>query len=879
MIRKKLTAVALIIAVMTLFAGVAACGDAPVVKSLSISGEYKTSYVEGQSFDAGGMVVTAVYSDGTSKTVTDFAVTPSGALALTDDKITVTYEGSTATANIAVAAKAAAGIAVTTPPGKTDYIAGQLFDKTEMVVTATYNDGSTAVVTDYTVLPEDALKSVDKYVLISYRGKTAEQPVKVTDKKVTGIAITAPPKKTEYIEGQLFDAGGMVVTATYNDGTSLPIHAYSVSRDPLSATDTSVTISYEGHTATQPITVIAKAETGIAITTPPTATAYVEGQTFDPAGMVVSATYNDGTTAPVTGYTITPDRALATTDITVTVEYEGHTATQAITVAAKVVTDIEITTPPAKVNYIEGQVFEKEGMVVTATYNDGTEAPITDYTVPAEALAVGTTAITVTYEGKTATQAITVAAKKMTGIAITKKPAKTDYIAGQAFDTEGMIVTAAYDNGTTAPVTGYKVTPAVLAVGDEFVTIALGDFTAQQAVNVVAKTVTRIEITTAPTKTTYIAGEKFDPAGMVVTATYSDNSTGAVAGYTIDPTGPLTLDTTFVTIGYEAKTVTQSIVVKADITKGGTKLRVEAEELTFSERQKMDVPENAADAVRITSGLEGVGYLSPSQTDTNSATYTFSSAKAGKFTLRMFMAHGSYVLDDRMTLIVNDNIVPTGYTFHGLGGSYSWWPWQWVTVENLDLLSGTNSVTFKFISKDNAPNFDRFEIVVTEYDGAAATIDDITLMDGDCVVQTRQSGSYKVESEWFDYSSCTVTGGKGYVESADAGGGKYVGPAFAVANNKIRLHIWVDEAATMSMDLRMALTGGSAVNDILTCKVNDSSYEWASDTTFTSTSATDWNNIVLGDITLKAGINTVVLETKTATIPNIDYGTFNITFA
>ena len=41
----------------------------------------------------------------------------------------------------------------------------------------------------------------------------------------------------------------------------------------------------------------------------------------------------------------------------------------------------------------------------------------------------------------------------------------------------------------------------------------------------VVKTVKSIEITTPPTKTTYMAGDKFDPTGMVVTAHYTDGTT------------------------------------------------------------------------------------------------------------------------------------------------------------------------------------------------------------------------------------------------------------------------------------------------------------------------------------------------------------------
>ena len=46
--------------------------------------------------------------------------------------------------------------------------------------------------------------------------------------------------------------------------------------------------------------------TGIAITTPPTKTAYKAGEVFDPAGMVVTATYSNGATLTSPAYTFSP---------------------------------------------------------------------------------------------------------------------------------------------------------------------------------------------------------------------------------------------------------------------------------------------------------------------------------------------------------------------------------------------------------------------------------------------------------------------------------------------------------------------------------------------------------------------------------------------
>ncbi|MBQ7092234.1 MAG: bacterial Ig-like domain-containing protein [Clostridia bacterium] len=95
--------------------------------------------------------------------------------------------------------------------------------------------------------------------------------------------------------------------------------------------------------------------------------------------------------------------------------------------------------------------------------------------------------------------------------------------------------------------------------------------TATATVNVKEATATngtleKIEIAIEPTKTEYTAGETFDATGMVVTATYSDDSTKAVTGYTY-PAEALAADTTSVIISYTeggvTKTATQSITVNA----------------------------------------------------------------------------------------------------------------------------------------------------------------------------------------------------------------------------------------------------------------------------------------------------------------------------
>lgn len=86
----------------------------------------------------------------------------------------------------------------------------------------------------------------------------------------------------------------------------------------------------------------------------------------------------------------------------------------------------------------------------------------------------------------------------------------------------------------------------------------------------VVKTVKSIEITTPPTKTEYMAGDKFDPTGMVVTAVYDDNSKADLTAkdYTIFHGDKLTQGQTYVTIQYNDGSGNSDIKVRQSIIVG-----------------------------------------------------------------------------------------------------------------------------------------------------------------------------------------------------------------------------------------------------------------------------------------------------------------------
>ena len=314
-------------------------------------------------------------------------------------------------------------LAVTTPPTKTVYEAGDSFDKTGMVVTVTYDDASTREVTNYNCSPV-VLSINDTYVTISYREMmttvTTTQSVTVKN-LLKKIQIITPPTETAYEIGDTIDLTGMVVYAFYSDGTSHEISNYTYSPHVVSsASDTEVTITYTEDgitkTAIQDITVGNTPNlVSIAVSVPPTKVIYKAGEYFDPSGMVVTATFDNGTTKNVSGYTYSPTRTLQQDDSIITISYtkKGITKTTTQNITVVYLTSIAITNPPTYTSYYDDEIFNTAGMEVTAYYSDSTSAVITTYSIsPSGTLPYGTTSVTISYsEGgitKTTTQNVSV---------------------------------------------------------------------------------------------------------------------------------------------------------------------------------------------------------------------------------------------------------------------------------------------------------------------------------------------------------------------------------------------------------------------------------------------------------------------------------------
>ena len=128
------------------------------------------------------------------------------------------------------------------------------------------------------------------------------------------------------------------------------------------------------------------------------------------ADLVVTGNYSDGTYNQTTKYTLSGTLTVGTSTITVT--YGGKTATFTVTVSQSqaVLTSISaVYTQSGTVYDTDSLDSLKADLVVTAHYSDSSSStvPSTDYTLSGT-LTVGTSTITVTYEGETDTFSVTV---------------------------------------------------------------------------------------------------------------------------------------------------------------------------------------------------------------------------------------------------------------------------------------------------------------------------------------------------------------------------------------------------------------------------------------------------------------------------------------
>lgn len=226
--------------------------------------------------------------------------------------------------------------------------------------------------------------------------------------------------------------------------------------------------------------------------------------------------------------------------------------------------DVNGVVTPFSISNIEIKKLESDG-VTTNAYTVGTPAPISATVVQELSSVALSGGVTTPTKGETDASNVTgsnvdAQVSWSPALEVGKFAANTDYTA----------------TVRVTPKEGYLFAEDVAFTGLDGYTFAKQDDGSYQASKEYEKTankdLTKLEITKAPTKTQYVHGDAFDPAGMVVKATYDDDSVDeAFQGYTVE-NSVVKYGDTAVTLKSGALTATQSITVgKKELTITGLK--------------------------------------------------------------------------------------------------------------------------------------------------------------------------------------------------------------------------------------------------------------------------------------------------------------------
>ena len=464
------------------------------------------------------------------------------------------------------------------------YVEGEKFDRANLEVKYIDENNEEHIITDYEIVNEqDELTENQTYITVKYNELELQVPIKVFPSSYKDLIL----KKDIYCN---FDE--ILKNVVYIDVNSDTVRC------------------------------IIKNITGIKVVKEPNKTNYVKGENLNLEGVEIALECEDGTTGVIE---VTKDNfagydANIEGEQTITVSYTIEEITYTTTFTVNVRNDvagIEVTKAPDKTSYVKGEELDLSGIEVTATFEDETteviELPEDKFT-GYDKNTLGNQTVTVTYgEGITAEFSVNVH-NNVTAIEVTNAPDKTSYVKGEDLDLAGIEVTATYEDGTIGVIavpadkfTGYDKN----TLGEQTVTVTYAEgITAEFKVNV-HNEVTGIEITKAPTKTTYVKGEELDLSGMEVTATYEDGTTGVIelpadkfTGYDKNTLGEQTVTVTYA----EGKTADFKVNVhNSEI--NNTKKDISKEDSNMNTKKGKNVDENIAKGILPNTGAGHISVL------------------------------------------------------------------------------------------------------------------------------------------------------------------------------------------------------------------------------------------------------------------------------
>ena len=413
-----------------------------------------------------------------------------------------------------------------------EYKVGAKLDTKGLIVGAKFGDNNIFEVPNYEISPKVLDKVGTQTITIKYGGLSTSYNVKVTDKKINKISIARKPDNVDYYVGDKIDTTGLELKVLYDDGTSNIVKSgYTVSPTTITKPGTTkVIIKYNGITTSYEVNAKDIQVESIKIKTYPVKTAYYVGEYLETEGLVLSVAYSNGVVKNIdSDYTVNVKKITEPGEQYVTVKYKEKTTKYKITSKKDTITGMIISEVPKKISYFIGEKFDSSGLKIAIMRSSGYKEIINSgYKISIkEGYAFkekGLFEVKVTYGEYTDKFNLKIYDEKDKILSIIKRPNKTNYVVGEKFTTEGMVIELVSPDGKHIKIDDYKVSliegGILTEIGPKKVTVTYKEYSTDFDITV--GKVVSLQVNKVSIKHMYKMGEKFDIEDIAVIAQYED---------------------------------------------------------------------------------------------------------------------------------------------------------------------------------------------------------------------------------------------------------------------------------------------------------------------------------------------------------------------
>jgi hypothetical protein len=268
----------------------------------------------------------------------------------------------------------------------------------------------------------------------------------------------------------------------------------------------------------------------IAVTQPPSVTAFLYCEPLDITGLEVTGSYTDGktrseavTVEDISGY---ESFVIGPQELTVTVN--GKTAVFEVFVVEL----LHVTVACPRTVFARGEALDLTGLVVTGHYSGGITREETNFSIDSTAYDNMTSGpypvpvtIIVTVKGWTIPLSIQITDAQPVGISVAN--GKPHYWDWELLDRNTLTINYHYSDGTVSYIpgsSGYVSNLGPFSPGEHVLTVTYGAFSADFTITVETPALYSITVVTPPNRTSYPKGAPLDKTGLSVRGYYNDGT-------------------------------------------------------------------------------------------------------------------------------------------------------------------------------------------------------------------------------------------------------------------------------------------------------------------------------------------------------------------